>query len=255
LYQPQFGLTDHRVHAVEALLRWNHPSRGRVGPDEFISVAEESGYIVPLGLWVIEQVCRQLKRWDSAKQPVPRVAINVAAAHFHQAGFHDEVRSVLQFHSIDPGLIELELTERSLMQDTAGTQNCLRALKDIGVRLAIDDFGSGYSCLGYLRRFPLDVLKIDRSFVSDLDTSDDAQAICSAILSIANRLSLDAVAEGIESEHQLAFLTKHGCQFGQGYYFSVPIGPDAIGTMMADRGAKTARHRRVEPRRVAGKAR
>jgi diguanylate cyclase (GGDEF)-like protein len=253
-YQPQFGLTDHRIHAVEALLRWNHPTRGLVWPDEFVSVAEESGYIIPVGLWVIEQVCRQLKQWENAGVPVPRVAINVAAVHFRQPGFHGEVRSVLDRHGIDPDLLELELTERSLMEDTESTQNCLHALKDIGVRLAIDDFGTGYSCLSYLRRFPLDVLKIDRSFVLDLDTSGDAQAICGAILSIAHRLSLDAVAEGIESEQQLAFLTKHGCQFGQGYYFSRPVDPMEIGALMTDRGAQTARHRRVELKRAAATA-
>jgi diguanylate cyclase len=254
-YQPEFGLADHRIHAVEALLRWNHPTRGYVRPDEFISVAEESGYIIPLGVWVLEQVCRQLKHWHSAGIPVPRVAINVAAVHFREPGFHEEVRGVLDRHGIDPSLIELELTERSLMEDTDSTRASLRALKDIGVRLAIDDFGTGYSCLSYLRRFPLDVLKIDRSFVADLGTSTDAQAICGAILSIAHRLSLDAVAEGIESEQQLAFLTKHGCQFGQGYYFSRPVDSREIGALLAERGAQTARHRGVEKKLAAATGR
>jgi diguanylate cyclase (GGDEF)-like protein len=254
LYQPQFGLADHRIHAVEALLRWNHPTRGQVRPDEFITVAEDSGFIIPVGLWIVEQVCEQLKRWGSMGIPVPRVAINVAAVHFRQPGFHDAIRNIFDRHGIDPDLIELELTERSLMEDTQVTQDCLYALKDIGVRLAIDDFGTGYSCLSYLRRFPLDVLKIDRSFVSDLDTSEDAQAICGAILSIAHRLSLDAVAEGIESEQQLAFLTKHGCHFGQGYYFSRPVDARAIAAMMADRGAQTARLRRVERQLIAATA-
>jgi EAL domain-containing protein (putative c-di-GMP-specific phosphodiesterase class I) len=244
-YQPQFGLADHRVHAVEALLRWNHPTRGLVGPEEFISVAEESGYIIPMGLWILEQACRQLKRWESMGVPVPRVAINLAAVHFRQPGLHEQVRDVLERHGVEPDLIELELTERSLMEDTESTRACLYALKDIGLRLAIDDFGTGYSCLSYLRRFPLDVLKIDRSFVSDLATSADAQAICGAILSIARQLSLDAVAEGIESERQLAYLTKHGCQFGQGYYFSRPVGPQSVARLMADRAGHTARHRRA----------
>ena len=124
------------------------------------------------------------------------------------------------------------------MEDTEGARNCLRSLKDIGVRLAIDDFGTGYSCLAYLRRFPIDVLKIDRSFVSDLNTSSDDQAICAAILSIAQRLSLDSVAEGIESEQQLGFLTKQGCRFGQGYYFSRPIDAVQIGSMLASRGVR-----------------
>jgi diguanylate cyclase (GGDEF)-like protein len=254
LYQPQFRLADHRVDAVEALLRWKHPERGRLSPGEFLSVAEESGCIIPLGLWVIEEVCRQLKRWESAGVPLPRVAINVAAAQFRQPDFHDTVRSVLESHSVDPGLIELELTEHSLMADTDDIRQSLHALKSIGVRLAIDDFGAGYSCLGQLRRFPLDVLKIDRSFVSDLETSKDAQAICSAILSIAHRLSLDAVAEGIESEQQLAFLTMNDCSYGQGFYFSKPVEADQIGAMMVESGGQATRRRRVMRRRISAKA-
>jgi diguanylate cyclase (GGDEF)-like protein len=253
LYQPQLRLADHRIDAVEALLRWQHPERGRLSPKEFLSAAEESGQIIPLGFWVIEEVCRQLKRWESAGVPVPRVAINVAAAQFRHPGFHDAVRGVLESHSVDPGLIELELTEHSLMEDTAGTRECLRALKNIGVRLAIDDFGAGYSCLAYLRQFPLDVLKIDRSFVSDLETSIDAQVICSAILSIAHALSLDAVAEGIESEQQLAFLTRNDCLYGQGFFFSQPIEADKIAALMVKSGGQVTRRRRVTSRRITAK--
>jgi diguanylate cyclase (GGDEF)-like protein len=251
LYQPQLRLADHRVDAVEALLRWKHPERGRLGPSEFLAAAEESGQIIPLGFWVIEEVCRQLKQWESAGVPVPRVAINVAAAQFREPSFHDAVRATLESHSVDPGLIELELTEHSLMEDTDGTRECLRALKTIGVRLAIDDFGAGYSCLAYLRQFPLDVLKIDRSFVSDLETSIDAQVICSAILSIAHALSLDAVAEGIESEQQLSFLTRNDCLYGQGFFFSKPIEPDKIAALMVKSGGQVTRRRRVTSRRAA----
>ncbi|HVY65211.1 MAG TPA: EAL domain-containing protein [Gammaproteobacteria bacterium] len=248
VYQPQFSLLDYRVHAVEALLRWQHPVRGLIRPDEFISVAEETGHIVPLGLWVLDEACRQLKQWESAGLPVPRMAINVAAAHFHQPGFQEQVRTILDRHAVDPGRIELELTERSLMEDTDGARNCLRSLKNIGVRLSIDDFGTGYSCLAYLRRFPIDVLKIDRSFVSDLNVNRDDQAICGAILSIAQRLSLDSVAEGIETEQQLTFLAKHGCQFGQGYYFSAPVESAEIGGMLAQRGVRPAVSRHDESR-------
>ncbi|HJR69326.1 MAG TPA: EAL domain-containing protein [Gammaproteobacteria bacterium] len=253
LYQPQLRLADHRIDAVEALLRWQHPERGRLSPSEFLSAAEESGQIIPLGLWVIEEVCRQLKQWESAGVPVPRVAINIAAAQFRQPGFHEVVRGMLESNSVDPGLIEFELTEHSLMEDTAGTRECLRALKNIGVRLAIDDFGAGYSCLSYLRQFPLDVLKIDRSFVSDLETSIDAQVICSAILSIAHALSLDAVAEGIESEQQLAFLTRNDCLYGQGPFFSVAVEPDKIGALMVRSGGQITRRRRITSRRIAAK--
>ena len=254
LYEPQIRLADHRIDVVEAVLHWNHPERGRVGPSEFMSLAEETGDVIPMGLWVIEEVCRQLKRWESAGVPVPRVAINVAPVHFHQPDFHDALRTVLQSHSIDPGLIELELTERSLIQDIDGTRESLRALKNIGVRLAMDEFGAGYSCLRHLGQFPLDVLKIDRSFISDLETNRDTQVICSAILSIAHRLSLDAVADGIESEEQVAFLTRNDCQYGQGRYFSAPIAADQTGAMLVEKGGQSTRRRRVTSRRTAAKA-
>jgi diguanylate cyclase (GGDEF)-like protein len=253
LYQPQLRLADHRIDAVEALLRWKHPERGQLSAGDFISVAEESGHIIPLGLWVIEEVCRQLQRWEGAGVPLPRVAINVAALQFRQPGFAEAVRHALESHSIDPGLIELELTENSLIQDSDGTGECLRALKSIGVRLAIDDFGAGYSCLSYLRKFPLDVLKIDRSFVSDLDTSVDSQVICSAILSLAHRLSLDAVAEGIETEQQLSFLTRNDCQYGQGHYFSAAIEADKVAAMMVQSGGQATRRRRLTRRHIAAK--
>ena len=254
VYQPQCRLADHRVEAVEALLHWRHAERGHLSQSEFISAAEESGHIIPLRMWAIEEVCRQLARWTSAGVPVPRVALDVAAAQLRQPGFHDAVRSLLQSHSIDPGLIELEFTEGSLMDDLEGARACLYALKDIGVRLAIDDFGASHSRLSYLRQFPLDVLKIDRSFVSALETSLDAQIICSTILTIAHRFSLDAVADGIESEQQEAFLTRHDCQYGQGGYFSAPIDSDRIAAMMVEKGGQSTRRRRVTARRIPMKA-
>ena len=254
LYQPQLRLTDNRIEAVEALLRWEHPERGLLSPSEFMSVAEESGHVIPLGLWVIEEVCRQLGRWESAQVPLPRVAINVSAAQLMQPGFHDAVRGVLQSHSIDPGLIELQFTERSLIDNADRARDCLYALKDVGVWLAIDDFGAARSSLSYLRQLPLDVLKIDRSFVSGLDTSEDAQVVCRAILSIAHTFLLNAVAKGVESERQEAFLMKHHCLYGQGDYFGAPIAPDAIQAMLVERGGKATRRPRVLRKRVAVKA-
>jgi diguanylate cyclase (GGDEF)-like protein len=242
LYQPQIGLTDGKVHALEALLRWQHPTRGLVSPEEFISVAEDSGYIVPIGLWVLERVCRQIRDWKNAGFRVPRIAVNVAPIHFHQADFLKQVSKSLQRHAIDPGQIELELTETSLMEDTDEVRRCLRSLKDAGVRLAIDDFGMGYSCLNYLRRFPIDVLKIDRSFVADLDDGGDGQEICRVILSIAQRLSLETVAEGVEHEAQLRFFADHGCEYGQGHYFSPPLPASAAATLAAN-GASAAETR------------
>jgi diguanylate cyclase (GGDEF)-like protein len=254
LYQPQLRLADHRIEAVEALLHWKHPERGRLSSSEFLSVAEESGRIIPLGSWVIEEVCRQLGVWESAGVPVPRVTINIAAAQFRQPGFHDAVRSVLQSHSVDPGLIELEFTESSLIDNTDGMRDALHALKDVGVRLAIDDFGAGRSFLSYLRQLPLDVLKIDRSLVSCLDTSEDAPVICSAILSIANSFLLDAVANGIESEQQEAFLVKHHCLYGQGDHFGAPSEPEAIRAMLVERGGQATRRRRVTRKHIGTKA-
>jgi EAL domain-containing protein (putative c-di-GMP-specific phosphodiesterase class I) len=255
LYQPQVSLADGRVHAVEALLRWNHPVRGTVGPDEFIAAAEESGQIVPMGLWTLEEVCRQLKQWEHQGLALPRVAINVAPIHFHQPDFNEQIRATLERHAVDPSLVELELTERSLMEDTAGVRACLRGLKKIGLRLAIDDFGTGYSCLSYLRQFPVDVLKIDRSFVSDLDTNEDDRAICGVILSIAQRLSLDSVAEGIKSEQQVAILVKHGCRFGQGHYFSMPVRAAEITKLLAARAMPGSGQDRREPERTTAAGR
>jgi EAL domain-containing protein (putative c-di-GMP-specific phosphodiesterase class I) len=181
------------------------------------------------------------------------VAINVAAAELRQPDFPETVRSVLQSHSIDPGLIELEFSERSLMDDSADARKCLHALKDIGVRLAVDDFGTGRSHLSYLRQLPVDVLKIDRSFVSELDTSEDAQAICSAILSIAHRFLLDAVALGIETHETEAFLTKYDCLYGQGNYLSAPTEADTLSAMLVERGGQATRRPRVMRKRAAMK--
>ena len=253
-YQPQLRLADHRVEAVAALLHWKHPERGLLSPGEFISVAEESGWIVPLGSWAIEQVCRQLRQWDTAGVPVPRVAISVAAAQLRQPGFPDSVQSALQAHCVDPDLIELELTERSLMDDAEDMRQRLHALKDIGVRLAIDDFGTGHLGLGAVQQLPLDVLKIAPVFVSGLDKSKDAQIVCGALLSIAHGFSLDAVANGVTSEQQESFLTRHNCLYGQGAFYSGPIEADRIGALMAESGGQATRRRRVLKKRIAVKA-
>jgi EAL domain-containing protein (putative c-di-GMP-specific phosphodiesterase class I) len=253
LYQPQVRLADHRIEAVEALLHWKHPERGLLNPAEFMSVAEESGCIVPMGMWAIEEVCRQLKSWEDAGVPVPRVGLNVAAAQLRQAGFHDALRNVLQSHSVDPELIELEFTERALTDDVGAARERLWALRDIGVRLAIDDFSARHLCLGDLRQFPLDVLKVGPSFVSDLDTSKDAQAVCGAIVSIAHGFLLEAVANGVTSEQQEAFLTKHHCLYGQGEYYGAPLEPEQIGVKMAESGGQVTRRRRVPRKRTAMK--
>jgi EAL domain-containing protein (putative c-di-GMP-specific phosphodiesterase class I) len=255
-YQPQHRLADHRIEAVEAILHWKHPERGLLMPAEFISVAEENGCVVQLGLWAIEETCRQLERWKSAGVPLPRVGIDVVAAQLLEPGFVDAVGSVLQSHSVDAELIELELAERSLMKDLQGVRERLYALRDIGVRLAVDDFGAGRLALGdlqQLQQLPLDVLKIAPSFVAELDTSKDAQTVCGAILSIAHGFSLDAVANGVESEQQEAFLAKHNCLYGQGPHYSAPLDADRIGELMAESGGRAARRRRIIRKRTVAK--
>ena len=249
LYQPQVRLADDRIEAVEAVLRWNHPKHGRMSPETFIGVAEKCGYIIPLGLWMIEEVCRQLGLWKSAGVLLPRVAMNIAGAQVGQLDFAHQVRKILQSHSIDPGLIEFELTERSLIDDPVGLQERLYDLKNVGVRLAVDCFGAGTSCLGYLQRFPFDVLKVDRSLVVDVDTDIETQIMCHIALTIAHRLSLDSVAVGVESEKQEAFLSRHDCRCGQGSHFSEPIEPDRVAVLLAERGIQSARKARPAVRR------
>lgn len=228
VYQPQICLQDRKIRSMEALLRWNHPERGVVAPNEFISVAEESGLIVPIGMWVLDRACRQLGAWRETGLPLPRIAVNVTPTHFHQPDFPSFVKRTLAEYSISPELIELELTESSLMEDSLNVQHCLRELKAVGVRISVDDFGTGYSCLSYLKMFPIDVLKIDRAFVADIGDSEDSQAICGAILSIAKCLSMETVAEGVETESQLNFLVGRGCELAQGHYFSEAVKPEWI---------------------------
>jgi len=222
LYQPKVDMRNHRLKGMEALIRWDNPERGIVSPMDFIPAAEECGYIVPLGYWVLGEVCRTLKRWEEQKFVVPPISINVSAKQFQQADFAKQVAFILDSNHVDPSLIELELTESVLMEDTVSAKRTLTRLKDIGVRISIDDFGTGHSCLAYLRKFPIDILKIDKSFVDDVTQCTDSDLICKAIISLAQSLKLSTVAEGIETRDQLAFLKANGCDVAQGYLFGRP---------------------------------
>jgi len=223
VFQPKVNLITRKLQGLEALLRWQHPGRGNVPPSEFIPVAEQSGHIVPLGHWVFNEVCRTINRWKAKSLPVVPVAVNVSARQFQQPDFYRRVADTLSRHAVDPSLIEIELTEGLLMEDTASVQRSLQQLKDIGVRISIDDFGTGHSCLNYLRRFPIDVLKIDKSFVHDVDRAEDSAIIIDAIISLARSLHLDTVAEGVETREQLNFLVDRGCQVAQGFLFGQPM--------------------------------
>jgi EAL domain-containing protein (putative c-di-GMP-specific phosphodiesterase class I) len=238
LYQPVVRLKGQEVVGVEALLRWNHPERGVVGPVEFISIAEESGAIVPIGRWVLEQACRQALAWDQTS-PERRLtmSVNVSGRQIAERGFVDEVRRVLDDTGIEPGRLILELTEGVLMQDTEATLATLVDLKKLGVRLAIDDFGTGHSSLTWLRRLPADFLKVDRTFVAGLGTNPSDTAIVRAVLDLGRALGLITVAEGVETPEQLALLRDLGCDLAQGYHLARP-GPSETVTRLLKEGTR-----------------
>ena len=223
MYQPKIDLRTGEVTGVEALLRWNHPERGLVQPLKFVPIAEESGLVGPIGHWVLLEACRQACLWTAAGWPPVRIAVNVSALQFASKDFLASVRAALISTGMDPNNLELELTETVVMQDAEPAMQTLRALKAIGVQLAIDDFGVGYSSFSYLRKFPFDSLKVDRSFINEICSNTDNAMILSALINIGKSLRHRVVAEGVETEEQLHFLQKEGCSEGQGFYFSRPI--------------------------------
>jgi len=223
MYQPKIALDSGEISGVEALLRWQHPDRGLIQPLKFVPIAEESGLIVLIGHWVLLEACRQARLWMEAGLPPVRIAVNVSALQFASKDFLSSVRAALISTGMDPYNLELELTETVLMEDAEAAMQTLRTLKDIGVQLAVDDFGVGYSSFGYLRKFPLDALKVDRSFINDISSNPDNAMILSALINIGKSLKHRVVAEGVETEEQLHFLQQEGCSEGQGYFFCRPI--------------------------------
>jgi len=219
-YQPKVDLVSGAIVGVEALVRWRHPRRGLVPPDQFIEIAEECGLIVPIGRWVLREACRQASAWQDAGLPLIRIAINVSAVELRAVDFVSSVADSLAATGLQAHHLELELTETCLMQEARSTVVVLRELRTMGVHLALDDFGTGYSSLSYLQRFPIDTLKIDRSFVRDLATDTDNATIVRAVIGMGNNLQMRVVAEGIETRAQLDFLQAQACPVGQGYYFS-----------------------------------
>ncbi|MCC7257009.1 MAG: EAL domain-containing protein [Gammaproteobacteria bacterium] len=234
VFQPKVNLRTRRLQGLEALLRWDCPKRGSVSPARFIPVAEASGHIVPLGYWVLNSVCETLRAWEADDLPLVPVSVNVSTRQFQQADFQKRVAAALDFHGVTPHLIELEMTEGLLMEDTEAAHRALHDLKNLGVRISIDDFGTGHSCLSYLRRFPIDVLKIDRSFVSEIGENEDSRIIIDAIISLARSLRLDTVAEGVETNDQLDFLLERGCHVAQGFLFGMPMPAAEITPLLRD---------------------
>jgi diguanylate cyclase (GGDEF)-like protein len=221
-YQPKLDLATGAIAGVEALLRWNHPSRGSVSPEVFIPLAEETGLIVPLGEWVVREVCGQLKQWATMGLAHLTAAVNVSVHQFVRDDFVDSVLGALRASGVAPDRLELEITESLLMRNISDTKARMSRIRAHGVGLSIDDFGTGYSSLGYLRELPVSALKIDRSFVRDLENREDAAKICAAIIALARELRLRVVAEGVESNAQLAFLRRHHCDEAQGFLICRP---------------------------------
>ncbi len=228
VYQPQAGVLSGRTVGVEALLRWNHPRRGVVLPGEFIAIAEETRLILPLGDWVLRTACEQARQWQTGGGPPLRVAVNLSALQFRQRNLASTVQAMLSESGIPPGSLELEITESAAMLDAGMTIDVLSELREMGVRIAIDDFGTGHAALAYLKRFPIDMLKIDRSFVAGIENSRQDTAIVAAITGLAHGLGLKVLAEGVESESQLGLLAACGCDEYQGYLLSRPLAPAVV---------------------------
>ncbi|KHK64413.1 MULTISPECIES: EAL domain-containing protein [Pseudomonas] len=233
-YQPKLDLTSGEVVGVEALVRWNRPDHGLVYPSDFIPVAEDSGLIVPLSQWVLQEACQQARRWQAEGMRPLYLSVNVSAIDFRQRGFVDGIARTLKETGLDPTQLELEITESVLMQNIDTTVATLNAIKHLGIRLAIDDFGTGYSSLSYLQKFPVDVLKIDQSFVGDLSIDSNDAKLVSTIISLGKSLNLHIIAEGVETREQLEFLKIHHCEEAQGYYFSKAVEPQAFSQWMAE---------------------
>jgi diguanylate cyclase (GGDEF)-like protein/PAS domain S-box-containing protein len=248
-YQPKVDLSSGQLTGVEALLRWRHPDLGMVSPADFIPLAEETGLIVPIGEWVLRTACEQAQVWTQSGLPPLRVAVNISGRQFRQTDFVDMVEGVLAQTGLDPRWLELEITESVVMENVEETILTLNALKARGLHLAIDDFGTGYSSLSYLKRFPITSLKIDRSFINEVGTDANDAAIASSVIALAQAMSLEVVAEGIETDEQLRFLVARGCTEGQGYLFSRPVPPAELELFLA-----TWTNERGRPSRRAGAA-
>jgi diguanylate cyclase len=244
-YQPKVDVATGRMNSVEALLRWRHPTRGLVGPLEFIPIAEETGLMLSIGEWVLREACRQARQWQREGLPFLRIAVNISPIHFRQSKFLEIVRSALLDNDLEPQYLEIELTETTVMDHAENSVNILEELSRMGVIVSIDDFGTGYSSMSYLRRFPIDKLKIDRSFIHDMTTNSDAASIVRAIISLAHSLRLKVVAEGVETAEQLEQLRELGCDQFQGFYRSAAVLPSEIGDFVQKSAAASLLDQRM----------
>ena len=231
-YQPRADVASGRIVGAEALIRWRHPERGLVQPQEFIPLVEDSGLVIPIGEWAIGETCRQLAAWQAAGMRVVPVAVNLASTHLRERGLPELVAQAIACHGLRARLLEIEVTESILLAEPELSLEIAMKLDEMGVRLSIDDFGTGYSSLSYLKRLPIHALKIDRSFVRDLASDPDDAAIITAIIAMAHSLKLKVVAEGVETEAQLAFLNARQCDEYQGFLLRRPMMPDDFAELL-----------------------
>jgi diguanylate cyclase len=236
-YQPKMDVATERVNSVEALLRWRHPNRGIIGPLEFIPIAQEAGLMSAISEWVLNEACRQAREWQVAGLPFVRIAVNISPIQFRQPRFLEILRTALSEHQLEPRFLEIELTETAIMDQAESSVTILEELSRMGVAVSIDDFGTGYSSMNYLRRFPIDKLKIDQSFIKDLATDSDTTSIVTAIISLAHSLRLKVVAEGVETKEQLDKLRVLGCDQYQGFYRSAAVVPGEIEKFLSPRSS------------------
>jgi diguanylate cyclase (GGDEF)-like protein len=239
-YQPIISLADGRISGFEALVRWHHPQRGFVSPADFIPIAEETGLIIELGRWVLEESCRQMHAWHllyPGEKPLT-ISVNLSGKQFTQSNLIDQIKQIMNETGLDPRSLKLEITESVVMENAEIASSMLQQLRALGVKLSIDDFGTGYSSLSYLHRFPVNTLKIDRSFISRLGAGDENTEIVRTILTLANNLSMDVVAEGVETEKHLQLLREMQCQYAQGYLFSKAVDSDSAGTLLEEERAQ-----------------
>jgi EAL domain-containing protein (putative c-di-GMP-specific phosphodiesterase class I) len=224
-YQPIYDLRSNRITGMEALLRWNHPAMGSIPPATFIPLAEATGVMLPIGTWALREACRQAKAWHDAGHRTLSLAVNLSVTQLQQADLVQRVRDILQDTGLPPRLLELEITESSAMQSPETSIRMLYDLKKLGIRISLDDFGTGHSSLSYLKRFPIDTLKIDQSFVHDITSDPDTAAIVTAIIAMAHSLRLKVIAEGVEFTEQANFLRRHACDQMQGFLITPPVAP------------------------------
>jgi EAL domain-containing protein (putative c-di-GMP-specific phosphodiesterase class I) len=227
VYQPTFDLRSRTVIGAEALIRWSHPERGVIGPDSFVPLAEETGLIVPIGRWVLAEACTQAAAWRRRGHTIG-ISVNVSGRQLEDTAFPGHVSAALADSGLDPAALTLEITETTLMRDAEAAKRMLAAVKTLGVRIAIDDFGTGYSSLAYLRQFPVDALKIDRSFISGIAASKESAALIHTLVQLGKTLDLETLGEGIEDQAQLQRLQREQCDQGQGFLLARPLEPEAL---------------------------